>query len=582
MVTLLAFIFVLGLLIFVHELGHFLVAKWAGVRVEVFSLGFGPRLVSFVRGDTEYCVCAVPLGGYVKMTGQEDLPGEADSRLTGADYEFPSKPWWQRLLIAVAGPAMNFIAAFVLFFGVYFFIGIPSQVEPGAIAQQVVPGYPAAGVLEPGDRIMSVNGTSVQLFRDLNGAINKSPTDDLELEIERDGKPMTVTVHARTEVHPAIRTLFSEPLVQLFGKGAPIGLAFFDAVCREVYPVVIKSRPATKPSEQADQPDQPVQGLCQRRIGIVAERAIIGEVHRDQQLPPETRHLRSGDVVLAVNGHPIQVFEEFNSFIRQNAKTPIRLRLQRPEPFDVELLTSSHEGQDVAAYGAQVGEGGRIESVIPGSKADEAGLHPGDVVLSQKARPIPFFKKLFRKIRGEDVSENLIVSVKREGPWDLVVTPVESPLNRQGLLGVEKATQLQFRQFDPVDSLRAATLRFVDSSLVVFVILEKLFTANLPASTLAGPVGIMQVTGKQAERGLMELLILAGILSVNLAIVNLLPIPILDGSHIVLCLVEGVRRKPVDAKVQAILQYVGILILLPFILYVTLHDIIRWIRDIIG
>src|SRR5262245_7120314 len=119
MVTLLAFIFVLGLLIFVHELGHFLVAKWAGVRVEVFSLGFGPRLGSFVRGDTEYCVCAVPLGGYVKMTGQDDLPGDEQSRLTGADYEFPSKPWWQRLLIAVAGPAMNFIAAFVLFFGVY-------------------------------------------------------------------------------------------------------------------------------------------------------------------------------------------------------------------------------------------------------------------------------------------------------------------------------------------------------------------------------------------------------------------------------------------------------------------------------
>src|SRR5437016_5604029 len=99
MITLLAFVFVLGLLVFVHELGHFLVAKWAGVRVEVFSLGFGPRLLSTVRGDTEYCVCAIPLGGYVKMTGQDDMPGEADSQLTGAPYEFPSKPWWQRLLI---------------------------------------------------------------------------------------------------------------------------------------------------------------------------------------------------------------------------------------------------------------------------------------------------------------------------------------------------------------------------------------------------------------------------------------------------------------------------------------------------
>jgi regulator of sigma E protease len=522
MVTLLAFVFVLGLLIFVHELGHFLVAKWAGVRVEVFSLGFGPRLLSIVRGDTEYCVCAIPLGGYVKMTGQDDLPGDPQTRLSGADYEFPSKPWWQRLLIAGAGPAMNFVTAFAIFYGVYFFMGIPRQAEHDTTVELVSRGFPAEGVLQAGDKILTLDGKPVHTYLDMASVLKEGTADSIEIEVQRGGQTLKTRLGVKVDEH---------------GK---------------------------------------------RRLGVVGELPVIGEVHRDQQLPPETRHLRPGDQVLGVNGQPIELWAQFEEVIQANLGKPLVLELLRREPFEVELLTASSGGDDLSAYGVQLGEGGRVSGVEAGSRGEEAGLRPGDVVLSRSVAPTPFFKKLFRKIRGEDVQETLVVRVRRDGPFELTVTPVENPITHKGLLGVEKRVEYIFDRFLPVESLRAATYKFLDSSLLVFVILHRLLTADIPASTLAGPVGIMQVTGKQAEKGLMDLLLLAAMLSVNLAIVNLLPIPILDGSHIVLCLVEGVRRKPVDARVQGILQYIGLLILLPFILYITFHDIIRWIRDIIG
>ncbi len=524
MVTLLAFVFVLGMLVFVHELGHFLVAKWAGVRVEVFALGFGPRLLSVVRGETEYCVCAVPLGGYVKMTGQEDLPGEGTG-LTGADHEFPSKPWWQRLLIAAAGPWANFVAAFVLFFGVFFFLGIPQVLTNNdTTVKEVSQGYPAEGVLRSGDRITAVNGVPVKLWRDMVPLIQNSESGSVEIEFERGGEKHKAKLDLRIE----------------------------------------KER---------------------RLIGIATrERPVLGEIQQNPELPAANRYLRSGDRILAIDSQPIQSWTEFRTLIAQSPEKELKLEIERKKPFQVEILTSSELGDDLGRYGVELSDEKRVAKVAPGSRAEEAGLLAGDEILGQRIVSIPFLKKLFRSVMGEDVQETLVVEVRRPEPFTLAITPIRNPVQTDvGLLGVGKQQgEIIIHRFLLSESLQAATERFVWSSTLVFSVLKKLVMGELSPSKLAGPVGIMQVTGKQAEKGLSELLLLAAILSVNLAIVNLLPIPILDGSHIILCVVEGIQRKPVNDRLQGVLQYIGLAILLPFILYVTVYDIIRWIREIIS
>lgn len=173
----LSFIFVLGLLIFVHELGHFAVAKWCGIRVETFSLGFPPKMIGFRKGDTEYCISWIPLGGYVKMAGEK--PDEED--VHGRPYEFMSKPVWQRASVIFAGPAMNYILAIFLLFGIYLIKGKPQENDTAEIGE-VVPGQPAAKAgLLAGDLILAVNDSAITTFEEMHGLISPLPGKEIKL-----------------------------------------------------------------------------------------------------------------------------------------------------------------------------------------------------------------------------------------------------------------------------------------------------------------------------------------------------------------------------------------------------------------
>ena len=173
----LAFLFVLGLLIFVHELGHFAVAKWCGIRVETFSLGFPPKMIGFRKGDTEYCISWIPLGGYVKMSGEK--PDEGD--IHGRPYEFMSKPVWQRALVIFAGPAMNYVLAVGILFGIYMFKGEPIDVKTSEIGI-VTKGDPAdkAG-LKPGDVMLAIDDSLINSFEGMYGLVTKKPGQEVKL-----------------------------------------------------------------------------------------------------------------------------------------------------------------------------------------------------------------------------------------------------------------------------------------------------------------------------------------------------------------------------------------------------------------
>lgn len=191
MTTLLAFAFVLGILIFVHELGHFATAKMVGIKVERFSLGFPPRMIGKKIGDTDYCISWLPLGGYVKMAGMIDE--SLDGSIQGEPWEFASKPVWQRLIVISAGSIMNILTAVVILASIAFVMGIP---EPeGALVNEVLESKPAETIgLQNGDIIVSINDQTVKTSGDLIKIVNANPGVELPIEWRRDDKTMSSNI----------------------------------------------------------------------------------------------------------------------------------------------------------------------------------------------------------------------------------------------------------------------------------------------------------------------------------------------------------------------------------------------------
>lgn len=208
--TILSFVVVVGIIIFVHELGHFLAAKAMGIRVIRFSLGFPPKLYGKTIGDTEYCLCWIPLGGYVKMAGMLDESFEDEDSIQGESWEFESKSALQKAFVICAGVLMNFILGIVIFSAITGISGIPEAKDP--MIGEVVPGYPAeqAGV-EPGDLVTEVNGVAVGTWTEIVEVIhNLSGEEPLTLQLERDGEALSATMTTRQEkamIDGEIRTI---------------------------------------------------------------------------------------------------------------------------------------------------------------------------------------------------------------------------------------------------------------------------------------------------------------------------------------------------------------------------------------
>ena len=204
-VSLIYFLLVLSVLVLVHEFGHFIAAKWVGIRVERFSLGFGPKLFSIKRGDTEYQISAIPLGGYIKMSGDE--PGE---KITGKKFEFLSRSVWDRFMVIFAGPLLNYVLAFLIF-SIIFMFGSPMlTTEVGSLLKD----YPAEkSGLSLGDKVVKVDGKNVKYWEDMTGIIHKHLEGPIVLTVEKDGKVSEI------KIQPLIREA-----KDIFGKNVKIAL----------------------------------------------------------------------------------------------------------------------------------------------------------------------------------------------------------------------------------------------------------------------------------------------------------------------------------------------------------------------
>lgn len=427
----LALILVLAPLVFIHELGHFLAAKLLRIGVPVFSLGFGPRLFGFRRAETDYRLSLVPLGGYVRLAGDE-----ADETRTGAPEEFLSRPKWQRFVVFVAGAAFNLVLAFAamwLLFGIY--------------GKEEVPDYPvvlgvgadstaAQAGLRSGDKILEISGRDLKTaaFLDVYSLeITLAPDTMKRLLVERAGE--AIELEMNTGVDPK------------FGIGAP-GWYF--------------------------------------KMG----------------------------------------------------------------------------GDDPAV----------IQSVVPGEPAVRAGLRAGDRIVGAGGRE-PISEIELRLLLLGAAEQEVDFRIEREGETlDLVVVP--RAREGRGFIGVDfRPSELPRRNLSLGESAAEAFRTNISHSKTLFVVLKRLVTREVPLRTMSGPIGIAAVARQALAAGPETFLYLLGFFSLQLGILNLLPIPVLDGGHILILGVEAVMRRELSEKLKERVMLGGLIFLLLFMAVIIILDV---------
>jgi regulator of sigma E protease len=422
----------LGILVFVHEFGHFLAAKLTGMRVERFSIGFPPRAFGKKIGDTDYCVSWIPLGGYVKISGMIDESFDTDHLDRPAEsYEFRARPIWARILVISAGVLMNILLAVAIFAGINYQRGktVWQTTEIGFVAEN----SPAASAgLREGDRILRVNGTPITSWDQIYTQVYiETIGSDLTLDIARGGKDTLITVR---------RDSIPEP---------PLGIV----------------PPSTE--------------------------VVVGLVEPGK--PADRLGLKPGDVLLMLGGTPLRYDEKVREIVRAHAGKELAVSYRRGDSLLAGTLVPTDDGRIGISYGAR---------------------YTGPVTR---------------------LEYNALEAIG------------------QGVTDVGAASRLLFRQ-----------IGLMISGKVSF------------AQSVGGPIRIAQVATQSAEMGLPAFLGTLALLSVSLALLNILPFPALDGGHLVFILYEAIFRREIPVKVKLVLQKAGIALLLLFMAFVLYNDIVHF------
>lgn len=552
-------IILLGLLIFVHELGHFLVAKYFKVRVEVFSLGFGKKLISFRRGDTEYCLSAIPLGGYVKMFGDDP-----SAEISDADKEasFLHKPVGQRIAVVLAGPIMNLAFAFLLYSAIAMigekaiFPGV-GDIEPASMASTV--GF------KPGDTVLAVTeptGQSRNLatWTELDKVIQANPQSKLAFKVQRTGGAVeTIEATPKLVPNPYILGLKKE-------VGGIEGLSFM-------------SRASTIAVAGAD--------------GAAAKAGF-----------------HTGDTITKINATPIRRWRELLFAAGTFADQPeISVTVQRGllESFADEEKQPQTVELKLAVPAAAKGKTGLealkamgfddpelyLASVEKGSPAEKAGLRPGDLLKSIGTTDVTKFDQVVSMIRTYDGVKPLEFTVQRDSKIEKisVVPNVKKRMNANAQeesrfeVGIrpmiidDTVQTVDTTTGNVLEAMERGAVRSAEMSAAVVMGFVRLFQGEVSSKNIGGFLSIGQMAKKSWGMGPSEFLLAMAIISINLFVLNLLPVPVLDGGHLVFYTIEAVRGAPLSMQKMEIAQRVGAALLVGLMVFALFNDVSRiWFK----
>jgi regulator of sigma E protease len=533
-------IILLGVLITVHELGHFLIAKWLNVKVLRFSVGFGPKIVGFTRGETEYRIAWIPLGGYVKMAGE--LPQDEVSPEDAA-RGFLAQPPWKRALIVVGGPLFNLIFPVL----VYFFVFVGNVQAPSTQIRHVEPGLPAAMAgLEPGDRVLAVEGEQVVTFSQLIEKLDGRAEQPTRLTVQRGDRKFDATLT------PA-KAFIAEVLAsETRGR---IGIS-------PISPAPVIGVPAGSPAEKAG--------------------------------------LRTFDRIVSINGRPVGDLLALREVLRDATGT-LEVLVARAEPLELpgvpgaipEMVTVRIErlpGEGPEALGAERASL-YLWYVYPGGPAAQAGLERGDRLVSVNGRALTSFEG-FQVAIGQAGTEPFTLEWRSGG--ETKRAPIArgkfehtdrsgQKLKTDGIgvsaaagFAVEKPKlDLVSVQIGPAEAFVQAARTVPDITLKTIKVVAALVIGDIPFSSVGGPIMMYDLASRAGGEGLDSFLNLMAIISVNLGVMNLLPIPILDGFALLAAIWEGVRRRPIPVRVREIANMVGLAMLVILMALVMRNDLIR-------
>jgi len=543
-VSLIVFLVMLGVLIFVHELGHFLVAKRAGIYVERFSIGFGRRLFGRRVGETDYCVSALPLGGYVRMAGQSDLPreqsekGEVQLEEWEADVpeerRFTSKPPSVRAAVLFAGPFMNCLFGIALY-PLVFMLGqeVPVSTMDTRVGEPI-DGAPAqAAGIRLNDRIVRAAGRDLHVFEDLVIEMYKHKDVPVEIDVDRDGEMF------RLEVTPTE-----------YDEDRPPGIG------------VTRFEPA--------------------RVGAVTE-----------GWPAHGAGLEQGDLITHADGERVDWYR-LVSVLREKAGQRVELAVERADGTQsilslvprsagvLETVVLDGNGKVVAVEGDVTGLAGLLrrlkEAFGAGPKSDVARWRKGDVVVAVDGTPV----------EGDEIADLIVARPGAETRFTVERTAwfrserfdIIETLGVRGMIGMEWSQEMTYMQYPPGEAIVRGVVKSFKSVDLVLTTVRQLVRGKVKISNLAGPLGIYRYTEAVWAAGLVPLMQFVAILSFNFFVLNLLPLPVLDGGQLVLVGVEAVIRRPVGIRLQIWLQRVGIVLLGLLMIVVFYNDIVRMIEDV--
>ncbi|MBN1652318.1 MAG: RIP metalloprotease RseP [Deltaproteobacteria bacterium] len=541
--SLISFIVLVGVLVFVHELGHFVWAKFFGVKVLRFSLGFGPRIISFKRGETEYIVAAIPLGGYVRMLGESPLD-EIEPQDSGRALH--TQNIFKRIVIVVSGPLMNLIFPIALYFVV--FLG-DTDLTPATVGM-IFPDRPADGELSEGDRIVEIDGKSITTFYELQRTIEKNADVPLSFKIERDGQMLERTITPE-------RSSTRLPLDRIKEIG---------------------------------------------RIGVMPHypTAVIGVVSASS--PAGSAGLRTFDKVVAAGGQPIYLWIDLKQLLEKNQGSLVPITYLRPNPIpnalgglvelDVyeprvtTLTPNPGKGSGTSRAGIEPADL-YISKVLADSPEHRMGLLPGDRLLFLDGKPIRLWVTFLEDLkkgsgmshtlrwrRGDRIFEERFSLENKRGvteqgqSYDRYHVAITNWMPTQLAASIKNPRPIYYALREAV----RATAEVVELTLFSVV---RLLQGRLSVKTIGGPLMIFEYAGTAAREGALNYLTLMAFISINLGLLNLLPIPLLDGGHLLFFFVEAMVQRPISIRVREYAYIAGLAFLLIITILAFKNDIER-------